>query len=174
MHRVHFVGRSRAIPWIEPDHQRTLKAVSTRRLIIASLLCGIAILFAGGLKLFQTTADGNRIDAALLSVGEPTVVGGVEVAVVGVERNQQETRATVEMRGRDATVADIDVVAGWRMLADGALTSPIDGTSTSGAACGSLRQSDVVTCVLTFVVANGTPTFIYSRDGTQGQWLAGG
>jgi hypothetical protein len=171
---VHFVGRSRAIPSSQPDCQRTLNGVSTRRLIVASLLCGIAILVAGGVKLFQTTADENRVDGSLLAVGEATVVAGVEVAVVGVSRGETGTAVTVEMRASDASTADLDVATGWRMLADGALTSPLGASSPSGAVCGSVAQSRVVACVLSFVVANGTPTFIYSRDGAQGQWLAGG
>ncbi len=160
--------------------------MSTRRLILASLLCGIAILVAGGLKLFQTTADGNRVDAALLRVGEAASVAGLDVAVVDVARTDMATLVTVTMSrddtalGSDAAPSDdaaMDVVTGWRMLADGALTSPRDvdaadvGTTTND--CDAIPATGSVTCVLDFGVANGTPTFIYSRDGSQAQWLAG-
>lgn len=154
--------------------------MSTRRLILASLLCGIAILVAGGLKLFQTTADGNRVDAALLRVGESRFVAGVDVTVVDVARTERATLVTVTM-ARDAAApsddAAADVVTGWRMLADGALTSPRDVNATDVAAttdeCDAIPATGSVTCVLDFGVANGTPTFIYSRDGSQAQWLAG-
>ncbi len=159
--------------------------MSTRRLILASLLCGIAILVAGGLKLFQTTADGNRVDAALLGVGEAASVAGLDVAVVDVARTDLATLVTVTMSrddtalGSDAAPNDgtTEVVTGWRMLADGALTSPRDvdaadvGTTTND--CDAIPATGSVTCVLDFGVANGTPTFIYSRDGSQAQWLAG-
>ena len=160
--------------------------MSTRRLILASLLCGIAILVAGGLKLFQTTADGNRVDAALLGVGDATLVAGLDVAVIDVARTDIATLVTVTMSRNDAALGGdaasggddtADVVTGWRMLADGALTSPRDvdsadvGTTTDD--CAVLPATGSVTCILDFGVANGTPTFIYSRDGSQAQWLAG-
>lgn len=154
--------------------------MSTRRLILASLLCGIAILVAGGLKLFQTTADGNRVDAALLRVGDSSLVSGVDVTVVDVARTERATLVTVTMARDDAAPSDdtaVDVVTGWRMLADGALTSPRDVNASDVAAttdeCGAIPATGSVTCVLDFGVANGTPTFIYSRDGSQAQWLAG-
>ena len=154
--------------------------VSTRRLILASLLCGIAILVAGGFKLFQTTSDANRVDAALFAVGDSTVVAGLDVAVVDVARTERATLVTVTMARADAAPSDgtaTDVVAGWRMLADGALTSPRDvnpaDVGRTGDRCAEIPTVGSVTCILDFGVANGTPTFIYSRDGAQAQWLAG-
>ncbi len=156
--------------------------MSTRRLILASLLCGIAILVAGGVKLFQTTAEDNRVDAALLAVGESTIVADLDVAVVDVSRTERATFVTVTMV-RDVaasstdTATAFDLVAGWRMLVDGTLTSPRDvmaavvGSSEDD--CDTIPVTGSVTCILDFGVANGTPTFIYARDGAQAQWLAG-
>lgn len=131
--------------------------------------------------MFQATSDGDRVDATFLVVGESTVVGGLDVTVVDVARTDNGTVVTVEIgRSDDAAPSDdtaVDVFAGWRMLADGALTSPRDVNATNVGAstddCDAIPATGSVTCVLDFGVANGTPTFIYSRDGSQAQWLAG-
>lgn len=172
---MHFAGRSREFPSVVSRCQRTLNVVSTRRLILASLLCGIAILVAGGLKLFQTTADGNRVDAVLLGVGEAASVAGVDVSVTEVSRTDRATLVSVRAGLSNAATdaAPTDLASGWRMLVDGALTAPVDAVTNSGEACGLLPTNGTVTCILEFGVANGTPTFIYSRDGSQAQWLAG-
>ena len=70
--------------------------MSTRKLIVVALLCGLAILVAGGIQLFRISDTSERT-VELLSEGDHAVVGGVEVTVASSERDRSEIRVTVEM-----------------------------------------------------------------------------
>ena len=56
--------------------------MSTRKLILTALLCGLAILVAGGVKLFQVASDEKRVE--VLSFGDEATLGDMTVSVVGV------------------------------------------------------------------------------------------
>ena len=57
-----------------------LNVVSTRKLILWSLVCGVLILVAGSVKLRQSV-DSTNVDSKVLEVGESATVGGMSVAV---------------------------------------------------------------------------------------------
>ena len=64
--------------------------MSTRKLILWSLVCGVLILVAGSIKLRQSV-DTSSVDASVLSVGESTTVGGMTVAVESFEVTETNT-----------------------------------------------------------------------------------
>ena len=139
--------------------QRTLNDVSTRKLIIASLVCGLLILVAGTVKLLQTASD-TTTPTSLLKVGASTTVSGLNVTVNEVVVTTERTFVTVTMNG----LANQSPLVGWSMLANGEITEPVGSRDCPATA-------NEVTCTLEFVVAVGTPTIVFARDGEKSQWL---
>lgn len=146
---------------MEQRFQRTLNGVSTRKLILASLICGVLIVVAGTVKLLQTANDTGRT-IGLFQLGTNVEVAEVNVAVVDVRVNDTNTLVDVIMQGAGVT----SPVAGWSMLANGEITTPLETT-----VCPVVDAKQQVSCTLEFVVAVGTPTLIFARDDEKAQWL---
>jgi len=137
----------------------TLNGVSTRKLIIASLICGLLILVAGTIKLLQT-ANETTTTSSLLSIGTTTTIGNVSVTVNDVDVTSDRTLVNVTMRG----LAGTSPTSGWLMLANGEITSPIGARECPNTA-------ETATCTVEFVVAVGTPTIVFTHAGEKRQWL---
>ncbi|MEO5973797.1 MAG: hypothetical protein ABIQ38_01140 [Ilumatobacteraceae bacterium] len=138
--------------------------MSTRKLILAALLCGLLIVVAGGIKLFQTVRDGNEVP--LLAIGESATLGDMKVRVDGIRITSDRTLVDVALIGVDEASA----LAGWRLLAGGKITRPISLPVESGTEC-TITKSDVEsTCTVAFPVSQGTRTVAYIRAGIQRQW----
>jgi len=154
----------------DDDYSVRSSSVSTRKLIIASLICGLLILVAGTLKLLQTASE-PEATTTLLALGSTAELGPVSVAVRDVEVTTEQTLVDVVMRGVDVA----DASEGWSMLANGEITSPVAAAvceqRASGAASDVSNEGDGLVCTLKFVAAQGTPTIVYSRDGEKRQWL---
>lgn len=133
--------------------------MSTRKLIIASLICGLLILGAGTLKLLQTANDGSTAPS-VLALGESGTIGEVSMSVNEISVVNERTLVNVTMSG----LADESPVDGWSMLTNGEITEPVDVGDCPATA----KQA---TCTMEFVVAVGTPTIVYARDGEKRQWL---
>lgn len=133
--------------------------MSTRKLIIASLLCGLLILVAGTVKLLQTAND-DAATTNVLGVGTATSINDLRIAVNDVEVTGERTLVNVTMRG----LAGGDPVDGWSMLANGEITEAIGSRDCPATATD-------VTCTMEFVVAVGTPTIVFARGGETRQWL---
>ena len=144
--------------------------VSTRKLIIASLICGLLILVAGTVKLLQTATDGEATPS-LLALGTTAELGSVSVIVRDVQVTNEQTLVDVVMRGVDVAEAS----EGWSMLANGEITAPIASAEceqrAGGAVSDAPNEGDELVCTLKFVAAQGTPTIVYVRDGEKRQWL---
>lgn len=136
--------------------------MSTRKLIIASLICGLLILLAGSVKLLQTTNGSNASNETvrLFTLGTTTQVGTLAVSVDKVEVTSEQTLVDVTVAG----LGDEFPLSAWTMLANGEITEPL---STSSCPNG----EGEVRCTLEFVVAVGTPTIVFVFDGVKTQWL---
>lgn len=137
--------------------------MSTRKLILWSLVCGVLILVAGSIKLRQSV-DSTNVDAKVLSVGEATTVGGMTVAVDSFDVTSERTLVTVSIGGIDGQ----DATEGWKLLAGGEASEPVVGTGDE-TWC-SQTTVDVVSCVVAFPVSSGSATVFYYRDGNNSQW----
>lgn len=137
--------------------------MSTRKLILWSLVCGVLILVAGSIKLRQSV-DSTNVDAKVLSVGEATTVGGMTVAVDSFDVTSERTLVTVSIGGIDGQ----DATEGWKLLAGGEASEPVVGTGDE-TWC-SQTTVDVVSCVVAFPVSSGSATVFYYRDGDNSQW----
>lgn len=154
----------------DDDSSVRSNSVSTRKLIIASLVCGLLILMAGTVKLLQTAAD-TEPTVKLLAPGQTAEIGAVAITVRDVRVTNEQTLVDVLMSGVDVDEAAI----GWSMLANGEITASVEvpqcEQNAKGAAGGATSEADQLACTLVFVAARGTPTIVYSRDGEKRQWL---
>ncbi|MEZ5216982.1 MAG: hypothetical protein R2715_10450 [Ilumatobacteraceae bacterium] len=69
--------------------------MSTRRLIITAMICGLAILVAGGIQLIRISRNDQL---TLPTMGEWRTVSGVEVAPVDVAESDGLTIVTIRFR----------------------------------------------------------------------------
>lgn len=148
--------------------------MKTRTLLLLSVGCGLLILLAGGLKLFQVASD--RTEVPVLEVGEASIIGDMKVVVKSIADGPDGTRVLVSMTG----VAGEPVVKDWRLLGDGKVLEPSgaqDGEYPSGEAaeiCG--RSSTVpdgpepIECVIRFARVEAVQAVAYTRAGEQRQW----
>ena len=143
--------------------------MSTRKLILTALVCGIAIVLAGGIKLLQVAKDTTKV--TVLGFGDRSTLGDMTVSVLGVTSQADRTVVTVSMSG----VNGADAVEGWRMLAGGKVTevAPQPWDRTDSPACSTTAMGGS-TCALVFGPSTGTVTVAYLRAGSQSQWSNAG
>lgn len=136
--------------------------MSTRKLILTALVCGLAIMLAGGFKLFQVATD--DVEAVVLGLGAEQTLGDMVVSVTAVDQRDDGTFVTVSMRG----VEGADGFEGWKLLANGRLNDPLPPDGTSECVT---KVSQYTTCVVPFVASVGSSvTVAYQRADAQSQW----
>jgi len=140
--------------------------MSTRKLILTALLCGLAILIAGGIKLIQVANDEAKVE--VLALGDVATLGDMTVSVLDIDRRAEATFVTVTMTGVDLTAGAAD---GWRLLADGRVQVP--EADSEGNGCTTVAAASVTRCTVQFDPAESAPTVAYVRAGEQRQWAAG-
>lgn len=138
--------------------------MSTRKLILTALICGLAIMLAGGIKLLQVATDDAEV--VLLSAGEKSTLSDMTVSVESVEVEADMTIVTVTMVG----VEDGDAIEGWRVVSDGVVLSPQTPTGGDRPWCETTAKSETRTCALSFAATSGAITVAYLRAGEQTQW----
>jgi hypothetical protein len=130
--------------------------VSTRKLILLALACGLAILVAGSVQLLRIRNGGS----STLEIGDSTELATVTARVSSATVENESFRVAVRLGvAATATSALQDSVSGWTLLAAG-LKKPV---AAEGAGAGSLRScaglavspGDSIDCLLVFPVATG-------------------
>jgi deoxyribose-phosphate aldolase len=134
--------------------------MSTRKLILTALVCGLAVMLAGGIKLFQMATE--DVEAVVFSLGTSQTLADMTVSVTDVEQEADATLVTVTMVG----VEGANAAEGWRLLANGIVISPLL-TKTD---CQNTTTDAVITCVVGFPGSTGSVTVAYLRAGEQSQW----
>jgi hypothetical protein len=134
--------------------------MSTRKLILTALICGLAIMVAGGTKLFQMATE--EATAVVYSLGTSQTLADMTVSVKDVQQTSDATQVTVTMVG----VEGGNAVEGWRLLAGGEVISPLLSKSDCPATISDVMQ----TCVVGFPPTSGSVTVAYLRAGQQSQW----
>lgn len=141
--------------------------MSTRKLILTALVCGLAIILAGGFKLFQVASDDTKVE--VLSLGTAATLGDMTVSVDKISSSAEATLVTVTMVGVATASGASD---SWRLLADGRVFSPVNRRGAENA-CDTVAAEVATTCVVEFDPTDTTPTVAYLRAGDQQQWGAG-
>ncbi len=142
--------------------------MKTRNLLILAFLCGMAILIAGTVKLFQVATDTPEV--ATLAYGEVAELGEVSVRVTDVIETADATLARVDIRGVDGD----DVGQRWRIIAGGTAQAPIALPAGQGESCANTRVDVDLACTVAFPPVDGPFLIAYSRGGTQTNWSASG
>ena len=135
--------------------------MSTRKLIFTALICGLAIMLAGGIKLLQVANDDT--EPVVYALGVEHTLSDMTVSVVEIDQSESMTAVTISARG----VQDADPVEGWRLLAGGQVLLPLNPQTET------CRATDVVetrTCVVEFPSSQGSVTVVYRRANVQSQW----
>jgi hypothetical protein len=139
--------------------------MSTRKLILWALVCGVLILAAGTAKLFQTSQ--KPVEVQLLELGESVTLGDMTVSVTALRDTADRTLVDVTMVG----VAEAQAMDGWKMLASGEVSDPVMLPVGAGTECTLTKLAETLTCTVAFPVSEGTRTVAYVRAGEQRQWV---
>jgi hypothetical protein len=151
--------------------------VSTRKLILLALACGLAILVAGSIQLLRITNN----QASTLSEGDTTELSTVRVTVVSSQVRGGSLYVVAHLKVASSAAAPLDDAgAGWSVLTGG-LKEPTGATTAPDAqppACVGLgiAQGQETDCTLHFLVDPRTPksTFVtYRFVGDQATWAVG-
>ena len=138
--------------------------MSTRKLILWALLCGVLILAAGTAKLFQTSQ--KPVEVQLLVLGDSVTLGDMTVSVTALRDTDDRTLVDVTMVG----VAEAQAMDGWKMLASGKVSDPVMLPIGAGTECTLTQLDKTLVCTVAFPVSEGTRTVAYIRAGEQRQW----
>jgi hypothetical protein len=138
--------------------------MSTRKLILWALICGVVILIAGTAKLFQTSQ--KPVEVQLLDLGDSVTLGDMTVSVTALRDTADRTLVDVTMVG----VAEAQAMDGWKMLASGQVSDPVMLPVGAGTECTLTKIAETLTCTVAFPVSEGTRTIAYVRSGEQRQW----
>ena len=138
--------------------------MSTRKLILWALLCGVLILAAGSAKLFQTSQ--KPVEVQLLALGDSVTLGYMTVSVTALRDIDDRTLVDVTMVG----VAEAQAMDGWKMLAAGEVSDPVMLPVGAGTECTLTKLAETLACTVAFPVSEGTRTIAYIRAGEQRQW----
>ena len=90
--------------------------MSTRKLIGLAMLCGLAILVAGGIQLFRIQDSRDR-EVEVLSLGEAGTLSGITATVADAQRPGPIVLAVDVAAGADSTGVD-DLAAAWLVSSD--------------------------------------------------------
>lgn len=143
--------------------------MSTRKLILTALVCGLAIMLAGGIKLFQVARDDSEI--RVLGLGTRAQVADMTVTVTELRQTADATFVTVSMAG----VEGADAIEGWRLLSGGKVLTPLRGDDPPPelTMCTVTHSGSSPACLLVFPASSGSATVAYLRGGAQSQWAKG-
>ncbi len=139
--------------------------MKTRTLLLLSLVCGLAIMLAGAVFLFQLTT-GDEL-AEPVPVGEEVVVGDMSVTVLGSTESDGRLVVGIEIGGVD----DIDGGTGFRLIASGRPVTPVPASGPD--ACGATAVQ-VVRCQIVFdtsLVDGSSRVLFYDRGDETQRWV---
>jgi len=142
--------------------------VSPRRLILTALVCGLAILVAGGIQLFRISGNDP---VELPRLGERRTVSGVEVTAVAVHDVGTATVVEVEVKAAPDASRSGSAGEGWTLFRTSTF-APAAVPAGSGEPCAAVSLSAVAQrCVVAFEAPGDGDRFLeYARDGVVARW----
>ena len=141
--------------------------MSTRKLIVAALICGLAILVAGGIQLIRISH--NKPAVPVLAEGEQATVGGVRASVTRSARDSRGFHVEVQLSASGSSTVP---VTDFTLLVGGKLEQPSNTAASRAPACRSPIPvgADEARCTLDFKDRDGSATLAFSRAGEQRIW----
>lgn len=145
----------------------TSAAVSTRKLIAVALLCGLAILVAGGIQLFRISDRSGRT-VEVLEEGQSATVGGVQLQVVSSVRTSDALGVSVRLGAPgDGTAVPL---SSFTLLVGGDLERAVRGSTPSACPDPVPLTPTLTSCEVAFASREGTATLSFSHGGQQRLW----
>ena len=147
--------------------------MSTRRLIISALVCGLAILLAGAVMLIRLARDRSNFTVSVLTVDEPATIDGVRVRIASHDRSGGVARVVVNVdTPTDHGLADAGLGFSLNI---GGLRDPETPAASDVPACRGLAVAPAqsVACALAFSDRSGSATLAYAAHGKQAEWSLG-
>ncbi len=141
--------------------------MKTRTLMLLALGCGVAIMLAGAVFLFQLTTQ-DELETPV-SIGERTMVGDMVVTVTQTE----EVDGVLDVSVRIGGVEDENGSSGFRLIASGRPVTPDLGAREE--ICGS-TDIEPQACVVRFDVSaadGASRVLFYERGDEQARWVLG-
>ncbi|TDT17265.1 hypothetical protein BDK89_2873 [Ilumatobacter fluminis] len=139
--------------------------VKTRTLLLLALACGLAIMLAGAVFLFQLAGQDDVSEA--VPIGEPVDVGDLTIEVEAAD----EADGVLSVGIRIAGVDDPDGAAGFRLIASGRPIAPVDTDAPDACAATTVAES---VCVVRFDVSSAdgsSRVLFYERGEEQARWV---
>jgi hypothetical protein len=137
--------------------------MKTRTLLLLALACGLAIMLAGAVFLFQLSTQDELVEP--VPIGEQTQVGDMSVTVTNVDETNGVLSLVIEVGGTpDEQPADE-----FRLLASGR------GVSVAETTCPP-SGLEVQTCTVTFDVSQAdgvSRVLFYERGDDRARWVLG-
>jgi hypothetical protein len=137
--------------------------MKTRTLLLLALVCGVTILLAGGVMLFQLTGADELADPT--SVGDPVQVGDMTVTVDDAEESVGVLTIVLRIGGVD----DANGSEGFRLIASGRPVLP----TQDGENCSATTVAEQF-CSLDFDVSSAdgsSRVLFYERGEEQARWV---
>jgi hypothetical protein len=138
--------------------------MKTRTLLLLALVCGLAIMMAGAVFLFQLTGQDDVAEP--VAIGASAHVGDLTVVVLGASEADGVLDVMIDIGG----VEDPDGATGFRLIASG---RPITQTPSGVGGCVS---TTVVAqrCIIRFDVSTAdgvSRVLLYARGDSQARWV---
>ena len=137
--------------------------MKTRTLLLLAVSVGLAILVAGGIKLFLI-ADSKPVQHH--PVPGSATIGDMTVTVQSVRVVQGSTLIAVELHGVD----DPDGASSWVFGNGGATLTPSDPPAGDGAPCRGTHAAEPTSCVLSFATSDARGVLGYNRADETARW----
>ena len=138
----------------------------TRTLLLLAILCGLAILIAGGIQLLRVSDDSSVSDD--LAVGDQATAGDMDVTVLQAVEADGFMRVQVRLGGVD----DVDGLDGFHLVVSGDVLEPLSAQQAGAGACDGVTVA-VQTCSLVFGTADVQGTarvLLVQRGEDQDRW----
>lgn len=137
--------------------------MKTRTLLLLALACGLAIMLAGAVFLFQLSTQDDLAEP--VPVGEQVRVGDMNVTVTNASEVDRRLSVTIEIGG----TLDEQPAANFRLIASGRAVAVDESTCPP-------TESAVQSCVVRFDVAAAdgvSRVLFYERGDEQARWVLG-
>ena len=137
--------------------------MKTRTLLLLALGCGLAIMLAGAVFLFQLSTQDDLAEP--VAIGAQAMVGDMQVVVTDVDETAGVLTVALEIGG----TVDDQPADEFRLIASGRGITVADTTCPP-------TETELVVCAVTFDVglADGVSwVLFYERGDDQARWVLG-
>ena len=137
--------------------------MKTRTLLLLAVACGLAILVAGGIKLFLVADEQQPTH---LAIGESTKIGDMTVGVESARVESGQLLVSVSLIGVD----DPDGARSWVFGNGSEQLRPLDPPDRAGTPCGATARDAPTACVLAFATNDAHGVLRYERADETARW----